>query len=336
MVTGQIVCFAGRHCLLVLIALVGGGIPAIAIELGLPAACTPGRNCYVQNYPDMDPGPGAVDPFCGSATYDGHNGTDFRLLSFADMARGVPALAMADGKVLRWRDGEPDRLFPSVGDRKAVGSRECGNGVVIDHGDGIEVQYCHMKQGSIAVRGGDVVRKGDQIGEIGASGLAQFPHIHVTVRENGVPVDLSSGKVVGGGCEARGTSAALFSDAMLDLLGRGETQLVALGLTDTALEHSALVVSGPPIFPTSSSSALVGWAWMINLRRYDRIFIAVTTPAGDVFAQQTTEAMDRPKASYSAYAGKQGAPSPGAYGLTVMLIRDGKPVYKRSERYRIK
>ena len=242
---------------------------------------------------------------------------------------------MADGKVLRGRDGEPDRLVLNADDRKAVGSKECGNGLVIDHGQGIEVQYCHLKQGSLIVKDGDSVRKGDQVGEIGASGLAQFPHVHVTVRKNGQPMDPSTGRMIGGGCEASPASGALFSEAILDLLGRGETQLLASGLAGAALEHSALVVSGPPPLPTSSSPALVGWAWMIDLRKGDRMFIEVIEPSGDVFARQTTEAMDRFKASYSAYAGKRGAPSPGPYALTVRLMRDGETVFTKSERYRV-
>src|SRR5690242_4252032 len=83
-----------------------------AIELGLPAQCTLGKDCFVQQFADDDQRPGEVaDPFCGAATYDGHDGTDLRVLSMADVARGVPVVAVADGKVLRGRDGEPDRLI---------------------------------------------------------------------------------------------------------------------------------------------------------------------------------------------------------------------------------
>jgi hypothetical protein len=38
---------------------------ACALELGLPAQCIMGKDCFVQQYPDMDAGPGASDPFCG-------------------------------------------------------------------------------------------------------------------------------------------------------------------------------------------------------------------------------------------------------------------------------
>ena len=120
---------------------------AFALELGLPAQCTIGKDCFVQQYPDMDAGPGASDPFCGSAAYDGHDGTDLRVLSMVDVARGVAVVAMADGTVLRSRDGEPDHLVATEADRVAVADKECGNGMIVDHGGGFEVQYCHHAPG---------------------------------------------------------------------------------------------------------------------------------------------------------------------------------------------
>ncbi len=61
-------------------------------RIGLPVACTIGEDCFVQQWPDMDGGPGAADPFCGMAAYDGHDGLDIRLRSMADVARASPSL----------------------------------------------------------------------------------------------------------------------------------------------------------------------------------------------------------------------------------------------------
>ena len=132
---------------------------ASAIELGLPAQCTLGTDCFVQQYPDMDADAGVADPYCGSATYDGHDGTDLRIMSMADVARGVPVLAMADGTVLRARDGVPDHLVTSDADRAAVANQECGNGMIVELAEGFEVQYCHMRQGSLVVKPGDPVTR---------------------------------------------------------------------------------------------------------------------------------------------------------------------------------
>ena len=312
-------------------------LPAAAIELALPADCVPGVNCFVQQYPDMDSGPGAVDPFCGGATYDGHNGTDLRVLSMKDVTRGVPVLAMADGKVLRSRDGEPDRLVVTADEGKAVGSRQCGNGVVVHHGDGVEAQYCHMKQFSIAVRPGFSVRKGEKIGEIGASGMAQFPHVHVSVRKNGREVDPSTGRTVSGGC-GNGTVRIdpLFSRGVLELLGRGETQLLSFGLAGAPVAHAELALSGPPPVADRSSDALVGWAWLQNVRKGDRVSVEVSRPDGTPMASGTTEPIDRAKATYSSYTGKRGAPLPGIYSVTVRLLRDGEGIFEKTGTYRVK
>jgi len=77
-------------------------------ELSLPAACDPGRTCWLVNFVDHDPGPGAQDYRCGRLSYDTHKGTDIAIANDAVMNSGVNVLAAAPGRVLRVRDGEPD------------------------------------------------------------------------------------------------------------------------------------------------------------------------------------------------------------------------------------
>jgi murein DD-endopeptidase MepM/ murein hydrolase activator NlpD len=79
---------------------------------------------------------------------------------------------MAEGVVKARRDGMADRLVSSAQDRDAVSSRECGNGLVIDHGNGLETQYCHLRQGSLKHAPGAKVAKGHVLGLVGASGMA--------------------------------------------------------------------------------------------------------------------------------------------------------------------
>ena len=106
------------------------------LELGLPVICDNGQDCFIQQYPDVDPSEGARDYSCGRATYDGHKGLDIRLLSLADIARDVRVIAAAKGRVTRTRDKMADRIRESREDKQALEGRECGNGVVIDHGSG--------------------------------------------------------------------------------------------------------------------------------------------------------------------------------------------------------
>lgn len=157
-------------------------------RFGLPIRCDPGRDCFVQNHFDRDPGPGWLDFACGALSYDGHQGTDFRLPSLAGMAQGVEVLAAAPGRVVATRDGEPD---VSVRERglEAVKGREAGNAVRIDHGGGWETQYSHLRRGSVRVRPGQRVEAGEAIGLVGLSGKTEFPHVDFVVRHNGRALD---------------------------------------------------------------------------------------------------------------------------------------------------
>ena len=310
---------------------------ASAIELGLPAECSLGKDCFVQQFADDDTRAGKeADPFCGSATYDGHDGTDFRVLSLADVKRGVPVVAVADGTVLRARDGEPDRLVVSEADRAAVANKECGNGMVVDLGGGYEVQYCHMRQGSLAVKPGEAVKRGQKLGDVGASGMAAFPHVHLTVRLNGKTIDPATGRELAAGClNSAETGEPLFSPDIMAALGRGETQVIALGLAGGPIEHRLLSVEPPPA-ATAGSPAFVGWGWFINLHQGDRVVVSLTGPDGQEVAANRSDPLDRTKADYSAFAGKRGAPTPGTYKVRGGIERDGAMVVERTETYEVK
>jgi murein DD-endopeptidase MepM/ murein hydrolase activator NlpD len=62
-----------------------------------------------------------------------------------------------------------------------------GNAVLIDHGCGVQTLYGHMSR--LLVKPGEQVKRGQQIGVSGATGLAGGDHLHFTVLLDGVPVN---------------------------------------------------------------------------------------------------------------------------------------------------
>ena len=62
-----------------------------------------------------------------------------------------------------------------------------GNCVVLDHGQGLQTIYMHLSE--IAVRPGDHVGRGQNLGQVGGTGRATGPHLHLAVRWRGEYLD---------------------------------------------------------------------------------------------------------------------------------------------------
>jgi murein DD-endopeptidase MepM/ murein hydrolase activator NlpD len=86
---------------------------------------------------------------------------------------GRPVVAPADGRVVWARDGARE-LSPFRQSRR----HEAGNFVVIEHASDEFTEFRHLKKGSLAVKVGDLVHRGQVIGACGNSGNAVTPHVH--------------------------------------------------------------------------------------------------------------------------------------------------------------
>jgi murein DD-endopeptidase MepM/ murein hydrolase activator NlpD len=131
---------------------------------------------YGYFYPTAYKDDGGADWNCGSIYYSGHNGNDFGVGSWAGMDAGRAIVAAADGTVIATHDGEYDRCD----------SGDCGTGnyVKIQHANGRQTWYWHLKQWTVAVSSGQAVTCGTHLGYAGSSGNSTGPHIHFEVRES--------------------------------------------------------------------------------------------------------------------------------------------------------
>ncbi|WP_318246713.1 M23 family metallopeptidase [Pseudooceanicola marinus] len=304
--------------------------PALAQEaprLALPLDCIPGRTCHIQNYVDADPGPGARDFTCSPLTYDGHKGTDFALPDLAVMRAGVTVRAAAPGRVTALRDGMADT--PWTPDRDLDG-KDCGNGLVIDHGDGWETQYCHMARGSLMIRKGQQVDTGAPLGRVGLSGRSQFPHLHLSLRHDGQVVDpfAPDAPAICGTAPA----AQLWADPLSYQPGG----IISTGFLDALPDYSDIKAgtAARPALP-ADSPALVLWANLFGARAGDRLSLVIHAPDGPFSRQDIT--LDRTQAQlFRAHGKRLRAPlAPGLYTGRATLIRDGKVLSQTTSQVQI-
>ena len=300
--------------------------PAFAapLALELPVRCSPGQDCFIQNYFDHDPGSGWADYACGYLSYNGHTGTDFRLPGMEAMHKGVAVVAAASGVVVGLRDGEPDTQVMLHQGEPDSGEHAAGNAVRIDHGDGWETQYSHMRQGSITVRIGQQVRTGDKLGMVGLSGNTEFPHVDFTVRHHNHAVDpfSPSGKSA---CAASADS--LWKPEVLNILRYIPTGILLAGWANEVPDWSK-AHNGEYAVPGADAAALVFWVEVFGVQAGDRQVFEMFNPQGKrILRSEST--IPSNKAIWFTYAGK---PFPqrgwvtGSYRAEYRLERKGMPV----------
>lgn len=323
---------AGRGGRVAHAVLLASAVPALAQEpplLELPLACELGRTCFIQNYVDADPSSGAKDYECGSLSYDGHNGTDFRLPTMAEQQGGVDVLAAADGRVLRRRDGMADVSVREAGAASVDGS-ECGNALIIAHADGWETQYCHMARGSLRVEVGDVVKARQAIGRIGLSGLTEYPHLHFVLRHRGKIADPFAFAAAPGSC---GGGRSLWQPALHAGLAYRPRLILNAGFASRSVTM-AMLESGDAERdrPGGEAAALVAYVRGVGLKAGDVQSLVVTNPSGQTVAENRARPMERNQAQTMIFAGSRrpaGGWERGAYKASYSVRHDDKVVLER-------
>lgn len=316
----------------VAVGIVGGTALAAAEppSLQLPVDCAMGSVCTIQKYVDHDPGPERMDYACGRLSKDGDTGTDFRVPNLPAMEQGVPVVAAAPGVVRATRDGMADISVREIG-AEAIRGREAGNGVVIDHGDGWETQYSHLRNGSVAVRQGDRVAAGQRLGLIGMSGNAEFPHTEFSVRYRGEDVDPFVGTAPFSSCGD--PRQPLWSEAALAQLAYTPTWLLTAGFATSRPEAEAARRGAYDQGALrADADALVMWADVSGTIAGDVQSFRIEGPDGAVVHEHSDTLKDN-NISWFAFSGRRppgGSWQPGRYRGTYTLTRDGTALIQQT------
>ncbi len=300
---------------------------ADAPSLLFPVDCELGDTCFLQQFVDRDEGPDASDFTCGPQSYDGHQGTDIRLADFEALSLGWRVLAAASGTVLGSRNTVADGGIAMMPE-----GQDCGNGVVLDHGDGWQTQYCHLAQGSVTVQQGDTVEAGAALGEIGFSGRSEFPHLHMTLRHNGQVIDPFDPTETA----ACGIGAP---DLWIEDIVHNAGDVMSVGFAQDIPEFEAIKQGNADVaFLTRTAPALVLWGFVHSARAGDQIRVLITGPDGVAFHEQLVE-LNRTQAQLFRASGRRapnGGLQAGLYRGQVSLLRDGAPISQRNTEIEIR
>lgn len=139
-----------------------------------------GRAWMVNNYVDLDPAATLLEDYLGftgslARTYDGHRGIDIDISSFREMDSGSALVrAAAAGTVTFVDESNFDRNTSCTG---------TWNVVRIEHANGYDTLYGHLKRNSVVVNVGDTVAAGQVLGVAGSAGCSSQPHLHFELQD---------------------------------------------------------------------------------------------------------------------------------------------------------
>lgn len=301
------------------------------LELTLPIDCTLNETCWIARYMDRVSGNDKADYRGGLQTQDKHKGTDFAIQDLGAMEHGVLVLAAADGIVLRKRDGMSDKAVNDK-NRKEIEGKECGNALILEHADGWQTQYCHLKQSSITVQVGDAVKAGASMAKVGLSGLTEFPHLHFMlrqVRDHQPPLDIDP--FDGGIFESPQATNKQEKSFWRTTPAYSEAVVLPPLVTNTRTTRQTMWHE-QRIINAASAEALIVQARGFHTQKRDRWSFSLVSPNGKPIKLKTI-IQSKNRQLVQAYAGikrPEGGFAPGIWSVYVELTRDGKTLSRRS------
>jgi hypothetical protein len=238
---------------------------AYAIDLRFPVACRLMDNCWITNHVDLENRAGQVEDYmCGKKATDGNKSTHISLASRSAINQNIPVIAVADGEVI---------TAANIGGF-------CGIRVAIEHNKGWESSYCHLKENSLQVQEGQIVRAGQILGAVGMSGQTNWPRLSYALLRNGMIFDPFSGRTVLEGCSDNaspmwtGGANPLYEPA----------NVTSVGFSNRPVGNSDILNGTAKSLNTISNDApqLSLWGLIMNVREKDQIDLSILTPEGQI------------------------------------------------------
>jgi hypothetical protein len=137
-------------------------------------------------------------------------------------AYGAEVLAVADGTVVATLDTLDDQVPGALPDPSTITLETVdGNHVILDLGNGHFGFYAHLQKGSVTVKPGDRVRRGQVLGLLGNTGNSSAPHLHFHLMDgpsvlgaDGLPYAYDAFRLAGH-VDAASTPERVSSDSLL-------------------------------------------------------------------------------------------------------------------------
>lgn len=231
------------------------------------------KDFYIVNYLDCDTAKGSFrDAYCGSKSYDGHQGVDFVLRDYKQMDSGVHVLCAAPGTVFK----TVDTLF----DRNTVGDVALGFGnyIGVRHvvdGKNYYTYYAHIKKNSSKVDSGDAVVAGQPMADVACSGYCFSPHLHFEIWSDSAVIDPFAGPCG----NAKTESASLWEnplpyDTVFSVIQHGMFEHIPN--FDNIRERP----DSKELFSFPQDSTVAFWVESKGVRAADSLEVYWTTPDG--------------------------------------------------------
>lgn len=237
-----------------------------AFELQFPVSCQIMGDCWVTNLVDLRGNNNQNEDYmCGKKSTNNSNSTHISLRNPSQTSRNYAVIAAEDGIIKTARN---------------VGGF-CGYRIVIDHGNGWETSYCHLKPKTIIVNEGDAVKQGQIIGALGMSGQANWPHLSFAVIRNGMIFDPYSGRSNIEGCTTTNLSP-LWKDNISPPYE--PAHLTGIGFTIGYPTDPQIIHGMDPAAEISSKTTQIAlWGMMMNILKGDDIHMQILNPYGEIY-----------------------------------------------------